>query len=166
MIFVFIRLSIFLNDVHHSSLDGYPSYIYFRTRNNCIPLFMYRTRSLVLLLLLALPMLVKTGLVANYWINYQYYSKVLCENKDKPMLHCNGKCALGKELKEAERSKNQAEQTAEHVLKFSFSDYLHSAPVVVPSSHLCALSSSWPPFLNQHLTVGFCTPVFQPPTLG
>ena len=38
----------------------------------------------------------------HYTINKNYYAKVLCENKSKPMLHCNGKCRLSKELKELE----------------------------------------------------------------
>ncbi|WP_148868671.1 hypothetical protein [Tenacibaculum adriaticum] len=35
----------------------------------------------------------------EYAINYDYISKVLCINKDKPELNCNGKCQLMKELK-------------------------------------------------------------------
>ncbi len=44
--------------------------------------------------------------VVEYVINYDYVSKVLCENKDKPQLKCNGKCHLMKELaKQAESEK-------------------------------------------------------------
>ena len=39
--------------------------------------------------------------VVEYVVNYEYISKVLCVNKDKPMLHCNGKCQLMKELAKA-----------------------------------------------------------------
>ena len=39
--------------------------------------------------------------VIEYAVNYNYISKVLCVNKDKPMLHCNGKCHLMKELAKA-----------------------------------------------------------------
>ncbi|WP_147300487.1 hypothetical protein [Tenacibaculum gallaicum] len=34
----------------------------------------------------------------EYAINYDYISKVLCINKDKPELNCNGKCQLMMEL--------------------------------------------------------------------
>jgi hypothetical protein len=37
--------------------------------------------------------------VANYLINYDYYVKA-CVNKDKPKLHCNGKCRLAKDMAE------------------------------------------------------------------
>lgn len=34
----------------------------------------------------------------DYAINYDYITTVLCENKDKPKLQCNGKCHLMKNL--------------------------------------------------------------------
>lgn len=37
----------------------------------------------------------------EYEINKKYIAEVLCENKDKPMIHCNGKCYLKKQLKKA-----------------------------------------------------------------
>jgi hypothetical protein len=47
-------------------------------------------------------MLVKPILpVLEYVVNYEYISKVLCINKDKPKLQCNGKCHLMKELAKA-----------------------------------------------------------------
>ncbi|MNF25778.1 hypothetical protein D3C85_398330 [compost metagenome] len=47
-------------------------------------------------------MLVKPVLpVLEYVVNYEYISKVLCINKDKPKMHCNGKCHLMKELAKA-----------------------------------------------------------------
>jgi hypothetical protein len=39
--------------------------------------------------------------VIDYAVNYEYISKVLCENKAKPKLQCNGKCHLMKELAKA-----------------------------------------------------------------
>ncbi|MCL9807349.1 hypothetical protein NAT51_17610 [Flavobacterium amniphilum] len=37
----------------------------------------------------------------DYVVNYEYISKVLCENKAKPEMKCNGKCHLMKELAKA-----------------------------------------------------------------
>lgn len=39
--------------------------------------------------------------VLEYVMNYEYISKVLCINKDKPKMHCNGKCHLMQELAKA-----------------------------------------------------------------
>lgn len=44
--------------------------------------------------------------VMDYVINYEYISTVLCENKAKPKMECNGKCHLMKEL--AKTSENEA----------------------------------------------------------
>jgi len=38
--------------------------------------------------------------VVDYAINYDYIVNVLCENKGKPEMQCNGKCYLTKELAE------------------------------------------------------------------
>lgn len=43
--------------------------------------------------------------VLDYIINYDYIANVLCENKAKPQLQCNGKCHLMKEL--AKQSENE-----------------------------------------------------------
>ncbi len=44
--------------------------------------------------------------VVDYVVNYEYISKVLCENKAKPMMHCNGKCHLMKELAKVAETDN------------------------------------------------------------
>ena len=59
-----------------------------------------------IILLLALFMLFKPALpVLDYIINFEYISTVLCENKAKPKMNCNGKCHLMKEL--AKSSENE-----------------------------------------------------------
>jgi hypothetical protein len=58
-----------------------------------------------ILILLAIVVLLKPVFpVVEYLVNYDYVSKVLCVNKDKPMMHCNGKCHLMKELAKAAES--------------------------------------------------------------
>ncbi len=42
--------------------------------------------------------------VVDYIVNYEYISKVLCINKAKPKLNCNGKCHLMKELAKTSES--------------------------------------------------------------
>jgi hypothetical protein len=59
------------------------------------------------ILLLTLLMLLKPLLpVLEYVVDYEYITTVLCVNKDKPKMQCNGKCHLMKELaKESESEK-------------------------------------------------------------
>jgi hypothetical protein len=42
----------------------------------------------------------------NYFINYEYIAEVLCINKEKEVLACNGKCQLTKDVLENESSDN------------------------------------------------------------
>ena len=48
----------------------------------------------------------------EYQLNKKYIAEVLCVNKDKPEMHCNGKCHLKKQLKKANNlpEKQQQEQ--------------------------------------------------------
>ena len=39
--------------------------------------------------------------VIEYVVNYEYITKSLCVNKEKPQMQCNGKCHLMKELAKA-----------------------------------------------------------------
>lgn len=43
---------------------------------------------------------------AGYALNKDYITKTYCINKDKPKLHCNGKCHLAKELKSQEEKES------------------------------------------------------------
>lgn len=45
-------------------------------------------------------------IVAGYYINTGEFAKN-CENKDKPKLHCNGKCQLMKKIKQQEKKEQQ-----------------------------------------------------------
>ena len=49
--------------------------------------------------------------VVDYVINYEYISKVLCENKDKPKLNCNGKCHLAKQFAKQDKQEKSTSET-------------------------------------------------------
>lgn len=38
----------------------------------------------------------------NYFLNYDYIAEILCINKEKEVLQCNGKCQVTKEILENE----------------------------------------------------------------
>ncbi len=55
----------------------------------------------IVILFVALVMLLRPlWPVAEYIMNYDYIVNVLCENKDKPELQCDGTCYLAKMLAE------------------------------------------------------------------
>lgn len=45
----------------------------------------------------------KTFIVADYYINKDFIATTLCINKDKPQLHCEGKCQLKKQLEKEDK---------------------------------------------------------------
>ena len=69
--------------------------------------------------------------VINYYINYDYIIAELCENKDKPVLQCNGKCHLTKEIKKI----NNGIDTEQKAPPLNMKDYPIS-PVFVYSTAL------------------------------
>jgi hypothetical protein len=91
----------------------------------------------------------------NYQVNYQYISTVLCENKEKPKLECNGKCHLTKELKKSaeEESKNKTnvprnfqleDFTADELTKTTIPFYL-----IVERKYSSFISSIYSSYLNK-----------------
>lgn len=44
--------------------------------------------------------LVQMGIMTYYQLNKEYIAEVLCINREKPELHCNGSCFLKEKLQE------------------------------------------------------------------
>ncbi|GAB2518001.1 hypothetical protein [Spirosoma aerophilum] len=68
--------------------------------------------ALLFLLLVAtmLPVVSPWGTIAYYHVNKDYIARVLCQNRDKPQLHCDGQCYLAKQLK-VQQDKQDKETT-------------------------------------------------------
>jgi hypothetical protein len=66
-----------------------------------------------------LPTLSPWGTIAYFKLNREYIAKVLCENRKRPELHCDGKCYLAKQLKQ--QKDKQDKETSEKV---------HNMPVI------------------------------------
>jgi hypothetical protein len=45
--------------------------------------------------------------IGAFYVNKDYFAKYLCENRDKPQLHCNGNCVLMKKIKKAQEKEKQ-----------------------------------------------------------
>lgn len=63
------------------------------------------------IIIIVLSLMLKPVLpVFSYILNYDYIVKELCVNKEKPELHCNGKCHLKKELAKSAESEKPLSQ--------------------------------------------------------
>jgi len=56
----------------------------------------------------------------DYYVNYNYISTTLCVNRDKPQMHCNGKCYLNKLIKKEINQENNTNSKAPNI---DFSKY-------------------------------------------
>lgn len=105
--------------------------------------------------------------VVEYVVNYDYIVKVLCENKDRPELQCNGKCHLTKELaKEAGaekqnplNNKNSKTEIPQILISEEFPAFTFAAQIENSS----IANIGYRPDLNAAL---FVSKIIHPPQLG
>ena len=77
--------------------------------------------ALILLLAFAASTFSKAVIVVDFYANQDYIAKNLCENRDKPMMHCCGRCQLRKRLnREANQDKENPERKAENKQEILF----------------------------------------------
>lgn len=81
-----------------------------------------------------------------YVINKEYVAQELCENQDIPMLDCNGKCYLTKQLEKAESKLKDLEQNHKNnrpviienmKIAQSFDTSIHSEDAMEENSKNC-----------------------------
>ena len=56
--------------------------------------------------------------VLDYQAHKEQVTRLFCVNKDKPQLHCNGKCHLAKELRKASEAESKAPAAGFAKLKY------------------------------------------------
>ncbi|QKZ15779.1 hypothetical protein HU175_16280 [Spirosoma sp. KUDC1026] len=108
--------------------------------------------SYILLVATLLPLVSPWGTIAYYQLNRDYIARVLCENRDRPELHCNGQCFLAKRLK-AQQDKQDKETTervqntpsiqlyAESVTSFTFAPAVRQLSTTGLFTYLIARTS-------------------------
>lgn len=70
----------------------------------------------------------KELIVAGYYVNKNFISSFLCENKNVPEKHCEGKCQLKKELQKDESRQNDSSTKVKTSVEVLFSQ--NDAPVI------------------------------------
>lgn len=69
--------------------------------------------------------------IVEYAVNYEYISKVLCVNKAKPELKCNGKCHLMKELAKSSESEKPISDKKIAVKEFEILFFQEIKPISI-----------------------------------
>ena len=98
---------------------------------------------------------------AGFELNRKYIAENLCVNKDKPWLHCNGKCYFMRKIKEAqEKEKSDDAQTQKNLFQEAF--FIKPNPIKFHTQLLQVMAVPG----NRIELPSICTPIFQPPKLG
>lgn len=96
----------------------------------------------------------------NYWMNRDYIASVLCENKDKPELECNGQCHLKKQIKEQSDKEKEGEEVSERLMVEFIRAIDEFAVVVEDETHEII-----PSYYCDNLDAGVKQGIFHPPKL-
>jgi hypothetical protein len=101
---------------------------------------------------------------AGFKLNQSYITAKLCENRDKPLLHCNGKCYLMKKIKQAEDKQNNAESHAQKNLfqdGYFVNNFFYNSPL-----WRVGIENSFPSAGNCNKLPGAFLSIFRPPQLS
>ena len=99
---------------------------------------------------------------ADYFFNKNYITKVLCINKAKPKMHCNGKCYLSRQLKEQEKQEQQIPDSRK--INFEVAPFFLPKPFSLPNVYYSSIKVQYLPTVDV-LSSTFLRSVFHPPTV-
>ena len=100
--------------------------------------------------------------LVEYAVNYDYITKVLCINKSRPEIHCNGKCYLSKQLAKTNDSESSPLQKSKNSGQKILDIY------ILPAITEISITEKFP-FFNFHFLYEtaysflFLKPIFKPP---
>lgn len=100
-------------------------------------------------------------IILDYYTHQQEY-EALCVNKDKPQMHCNGRCQMGKQLQRAHQHKtDNPDDVANYRVSVTFYcaiDAFHFDWVASYHSKMKVLFSLTEPLVQRNLSA-----IFRPP---
>ncbi|MDP9081700.1 MAG: hypothetical protein M3O71_30170 [Bacteroidota bacterium] len=99
---------------------------------------------------------------AGFELNKKYIASALCENRDKPWMHCNGKCYFIKKIKQAqENERREAARDGLNRLEVSFFQEPFKLVFIEPVS-LKKNKSDFPQYSYQYSN-HYIDAIFRPP---
>ena len=108
--------------------------------------------------------------IVNWKINQAELTAKYCVNKAKPMLKCNGKCYLAKQLQKAEdelnEKKSKQEQSKNTIKLMEGSAFIVPQTIVFASNFSFQIESTICVSKSKNLLPGANYPIFHPPCLA
>lgn len=113
----------------------------------------------VLIAVFLLQVLTKFSIVVNYALNKEYITKTFCENKEKPQMHCNGKCHLKKQLEKQDKKEKPVQSSKE---KFEI-QFIANQKIEFDIRYLFFEERTFVSFYDNNLAFNDPQSIFQPP---
>lgn len=99
--------------------------------------------------------------ILGFYMNQVYIAKNLCVNRNKPQLHCNGKCHLAKKMSEEDRRDQQnpdRKMDSSHELLYTGTD---EQDILIP--FFTSITPDWLHPYSIGTPTGQPSAVFRPP---
>ncbi|GAA4806401.1 hypothetical protein GCM10023231_39530 [Olivibacter ginsenosidimutans] len=98
---------------------------------------------------------------AGFELNKKYIASTLCENRDKPWMHCDGNCYFMKKIKQAqENEKDQQKQLQRNL--FQEVCIIHTIEIKFANRLLRVINTPYP----AKKTRVIANPLFHPPKIA
>lgn len=125
---------------------------------------MKKTIAIVLLIALAFRPSYYVSQLVYYGLNINYIIEKYCVNKDKPELHCNGKCHLAKQLEVIDTKNNTATLNNLNLLEAFFPIFnTTNSYFFTEVMHLLKVKNKF--IYNNNYSFLFCKQDLRPPTV-
>lgn len=140
--------------------------ILFKTgKNNIFAPSLKKAISIVFVFLLIFSNLSRIWILIDFKVNQDFIAKVLCINKNKPELQCNGKCHLANQIKQQEKKENTG-TTAEANTKLEILFFNHFTTDIPLSQDIALQTKLHSPYLNVFHSSDYLDQLLRPPQLS
>ncbi|HTE00384.1 MAG TPA: hypothetical protein VK668_13920 [Mucilaginibacter sp.] len=121
----------------------------------------YKITAVLLIIVIVSSSFSRFFIFAGFELNKSYIATKLCENRNRPWMHCNGKCYLMKKIKQAEDKQNNAERESQkNLVQESYCEAIPEVKFYTQLLQVIAIPNNRIELPQGH------NAIFQPPQLG
>jgi len=121
----------------------------------------YKITAVLLIIAIVSSSFSRFFIYAGFELNKNYIATKLCENRNRPWMHCNGKCYLMKKIRQAEEKQNNAERESQkNLIQESYFETVSQVKFYTRLLQVIAIPNE-----RIELPQGF-NAIFRPPQLG
>ena len=99
---------------------------------------------------------------AGFELNHKYIAENLCVNKNRPWLHCNGKCYFMKKIQQAEENEKKQE-TKKNLTRVEVSIFQEPYQVSFIEPVILETTLRTLPPYTHHYSSSYLSTIFRPP---